>query len=76
MTAGKQPLDSAAEADADGTPTATEMTVAFTPKQLFTGFAILAGFVLFVRRLARRRGRGGAGGSIDEPRVARDADES
>lgn len=38
------------ETDAPGSD---DLTVAFTPKQLFTGFAIVAGLIL----LATRRGR-------------------
>ncbi len=48
--------DAGAEAGrGPGTSSEPEITIAFTPKQLFTGFAIVAGLILF---LVRRRGRG------------------
>lgn len=45
-----------------GAPSRDEMTIAFTPKQLFTGFAILAGLFVLARRRARRSGREAEGG--------------
>lgn len=59
--AARDTADAAARAAAEtGAPSQDEMTVAFTPKQLFTGFAILAGLIV----LARRRGRRGRGGNV------------
>lgn len=52
----------ARDAAETGAPSQDEMTVAFTPKQLFTGFAILAGLVLLARRRSRRGRR-----SLDDP---------
>jgi len=53
-----------------GAPSPDEMTIAFTPKQLFTGFAILAGLFVLARRRGRRSGReadrGARRGSADD----------
>ena len=56
--AARDAADAAARDAAEtGAPSQDEMTVAFTPKQLFTGFAIIAGLVLLARRRGRRAGR-------------------
>ena len=45
--------------DAEGR---TELEIAFTPRQILGGFALLAALLLLLRRLVRRRGVGGPGG--------------
>jgi hypothetical protein len=41
--------------DADDDDTATGLEVAFTPRQILGGFALLAALILLLRRRSRRR---------------------
>ena len=54
---GPAPAPAAETAAPDATPSSAEYTVAFTPRQVAVGFAILAGLVAFAVRRRRRRGR-------------------
>lgn len=60
------PADDAAAEEDTGAPTASEMVVGFTSKQLFTGFAIIAGLILMARRRSRRGRRSPHGGDGKE----------
>jgi len=63
-----EPLDQAAaeraeamaerEAAAAGAPDPSDLSVAFTPRQILGGFALLAGLVMLLRRKRRDPDRG------------------
>ena len=52
-------------------PDSDDMTIAFTPKQLFTGFAIVAGLILLATRRGRRSSKQG-GATSTAPGAERD----